>query len=106
MSAIEELFALHVRGSKIPVPEREFVFARPRRWRLDFAWPDRMVAVEVEGGTWTGGRHTRGSGFMEDCEKYANAAILGWTVLRVTSDHVRTGQAVKWLEQIFDREAS
>lgn len=106
MSAIEELFALHVRGSKIPVPEREFVFARPRRWRLDFAWPDRMVAVEVEGGTWTGGRHTRGSGFMEDCEKYANAAILGWTVLRVTSDHVRTGQAVKWLEQIFHREAS
>lgn len=105
MSAIEELFALHVRGAKMPLPERELVFARPRRWRLDFAWPDRMIAVEVEGGTWTGGRHTRGTGFMEDCEKYANAAILGWTVLRVTSDHVRTGQAVKWLEQLFNREA-
>lgn len=105
MSAIEELFALHVRGAKMPTPERELVFARPRRWRLDFAWPDRKVAVEVEGGTWTNGRHTRGTGFREDCEKYANAAILGWTVLRVTSDHVRTGQAIKWLEQLFEREA-
>jgi hypothetical protein len=43
-----------------------------------------MVALEVEGGAWSGGRHTRGAGFLGDMEKYNAAAILGWCVLRCT----------------------
>lgn len=86
--------------------EREFVFAAPRKWRLDFAWPDDKIAVEVEGGTWTNGRHSRGAGFAADCEKYARAAILGWTVLRVTGDHVKSGQALQWLEELMEREVA
>jgi very-short-patch-repair endonuclease len=105
MSAIEELFALHIRGAKMQPAKREHVFAAPRKWRLDFAWPEEKIAVEVEGGTWTNGRHSRGTGFAADCEKYARAAILGWTVLRVTSDHVRTGQAIQWLEELMERES-
>jgi len=42
-----------------------------------------MVALEVEGGVWTGGRHTRGAGFIEDMEKYNAAACMGWFVLRI-----------------------
>jgi very-short-patch-repair endonuclease len=64
---------------------REYLFARPRRWRFDFAHPCTMVAIEIEGGTWVNGRHTRGSGFEADCEKYNAAAILGWRVLRFTT---------------------
>ena len=51
-------------------------------WRMDYAWPDQMVALEVEGGVYTGGRHTRGSGFVGDMAKYNAAGAMGWIVLR------------------------
>jgi hypothetical protein len=30
----------------LPVPVAEYHFARPRRWRFDWAWPERKVAVD------------------------------------------------------------
>ena len=69
---------------KLPMPEQEWRFHHERRWRFDFAWPGHKVAVECEGGAWSGGRHTRGKGFIGDLEKYNAAAADGWTVLRYT----------------------
>ena len=72
----------------LAAPVLEHRFHQVRRWRFDFAWLDQKVAVEIEGGTFTGGRHTRGLGHHQDCDKY-NAAILdGWKVLRFTSLHL------------------
>ena len=71
-------------------PMREYCFAKPRRWRFDYAWPDYKIALEVEGGAWTHGRHTRGSGFVNDMEKYNTAILAGWIVLRVTPDQLLT----------------
>jgi len=68
----------------LPRPEQEWGFAKPRRWRFDFAWPGHKVAVECEGGVWSGGRHTRGKGFIGDLEKYNAAATDCWIVLRYT----------------------
>ena len=51
-------------------------------WRMDYAWPEERVALEVEGAVWTGGRHTRGAGFSEDLRKYNAAGSMGWIVLR------------------------
>lgn len=65
-------------------PEAEYRFHPVRRWRFDFAWPSVKVAVECEGGTWTRGRHTRGSGYRGDCEKYNVATAAGWRVFRCT----------------------
>ncbi|WP_316867334.1 hypothetical protein [Ralstonia mannitolilytica] len=62
MSLGEETFALHLRAAGIDGFEREYRFAAPRRWKFDFANPALMVALEVEGGTWTRGRHTSGKG--------------------------------------------
>lgn len=81
--------------------ELEFARAIGRKWRFDFAWPARHVALEVEGGTWTGGAHTRGAHFESDCEKYAIAAIQGWRVIRATTDQVRTGVAGAWMQRIL-----
>lgn len=98
----EERLALHIRATRLPDPEREYRFDDKRRWRFDFAWPDRKIAVEVEGGTWGGGRHTTGAGFKADCEKYAAAQLAGWIVLRVTTDHVVSGEAIGWITQALE----
>jgi very-short-patch-repair endonuclease len=74
---------------------REFQFELTRGWRFDFAWPDVHVAVEIEGGQWIGGHG--GTRFEQDCVKYAEAAIGGWLVLRVTTDMVEDGRAVALL---------
>lgn len=89
-SDLERAFLTHWRtlAPDAPMPVREHVFARElgRRWRWDFCWPPQMVALELEGGTWSTGRHVRGRGFRGDCEKQNAATLLGWRVLRVTSD--------------------
>jgi very-short-patch-repair endonuclease len=77
------------RAFGIPDPEPEFRFAPPRRWRFDYAWPGHKVALEIEGGVWTGGRHTSGAGFCKDMEKYNAAAVAGWRVLRCQPKELR-----------------
>ena len=74
----------------LPQPEREFQFAPPRKWRFDFSWFAQQVALEVDGGVWTGGRHTRGKGFVADIEKLNEAAVLGWCVLRCTTSDIES----------------
>lgn len=66
----------------------EYRFHATRKWRFDYAIPDYLIAIEYEGGVFSDGRHTRGTGFVNDCDKY-NAAILdGWRLLRYTIVHL------------------
>lgn len=104
MSELEEVLALQIRADGLPEPERQYVFAPPRKWPFDFAWPDRKLAVEVQGGTWTGGRHTRPAGYRNDCEKAIEAARRGWTVLPFTSDMVTEGYAVRTIREMLGVE--
>ena len=69
--------------------EREFRFHPLAGWRFDLAFPAPRVAVEVDGGTWTQGRHTRGAGHASDCEKRNAAQALGWVVLTFPADKVK-----------------
>lgn len=82
---------LRVLGKDLPDPEREYEFASERRYRFDFAWPERMVAVEIDGGTRMvgGGRH----GGDGDREKLNLAASKGWRVLRFSGDMLATDPA-------------
>lgn len=66
----------------------EHKFHPTRGWRFDYAHPGAMVAIELEGGIWTNGRHTNGAGFIGDCAKYNEAALLGWTVFRIPTSGV------------------
>jgi len=90
----EQLLAQILLCGDMEPPEEEFRFAPPRMWRFDFCFLVQRVAVEVEGGTWTRGRHSRGGGFAEDCLKYNEAAIMGYTVLRFTTQQVESGLAL------------
>lgn len=92
LSPGEEAFYLHCRVENLD-PEREFRFHEERKWRFDFAFPRQKLAIEVEGR----GRHQSFGGFDKDCEKYAEAVILGWRVIRVTPTQVMSGQAMDWV---------
>lgn len=78
------LFFKLLKRDGISEPETEWKFHPVRHWRFDFAWPQKKLALEVEGGVWTNGRHNRGQGFVNDMSKYNSAALLGWRVLRTT----------------------
>jgi len=107
-----------IRTRKLLIPEYQYRFAaiatggigkgvrkrlaeaELKDWAFDFAWPSSMIAIEVEGGSWVNGRHTRGAGFEEDCTKYNSATVMGWKVLRVTPKQVNNGAAMKWIERM------
>ena len=76
-------------GGDLPQWEREYKFHPRRRWRFDFAWPEHLVAVEIEGGIFNYGRHNRPLGYQNDCEKYNAATVRGWRVLRFTEGMLR-----------------
>lgn len=96
-SSLERLFRIQLNANNIEGFVQEKIFHLTRRWRFDFAWPEIKLAVEIQGGTWSKGRHARGSGIKGDCEKYSQAAILGWRIIFATSEHVRSGEALQWV---------
>lgn len=81
----------------------EHRFDPARRWRFDFAHPASRVAIEIEGGVWTGGRHTRGKGFIGDLEKYNAAALAGWAVFRFTPQQITAKNIEKVVEFALER---
>ena len=108
-SAAEEMLALQLRALGLPFV-REHRFHPTRRWRFDFANLGRYIAIEVEGihrfdktgkPTKHPGRHRSAEGIEADCEKYAEAILLGWRVLRVTPGMVRSGRAVGYVEKLM-----
>lgn len=83
---ITDLFTVLCRSDLNVECVKEFKFHPTRRWRFDYAIPEHRIALEVEGGVWTGGRHTRPQGFLGDIEKYNTATLMGWRVFRTTPD--------------------
>ncbi len=101
-SDLEAAFAFQLRVAGLPDAEREYMFALEamgRRWRWDFCWPDAMLAVELQGGVWARGRHSRGAGYIADCEKSNAGTLLGWRLLRFTREQVESGYALECVER-------
>ena len=118
-SALEATLALQLRALGHD-HVREYYFAReavgnPKKdirkalkdaglkdWRFDFAFKHEKLAVEIEGGVFTGGRHTRGAGFIEDTHKYNAAVLLGWRVLRFAAPDIKSGAALVVIDRALD----
>src|SRR5262245_12547573 len=94
--------AAQIKLAGLREPIREYRFNPSRRWRADFAWPDRRLLLEVEGAVFVNGRHTRGKGFTADIEKYNQAVLDGYKVLRVTPEHIKRGYALGLLAAELD----
>lgn len=83
-------------------PVREYIFHDKRKWRIDWAFPDRMIAIEYEGMPFRGkSRHTTISGFTGDTEKYNELALNGWRLLRFNAITVKSGLAHDYIVRIF-----
>lgn len=81
----------------------EYKFHQTRRWRFDMARPDIKLAVEIDGGCWTGGRHSGGKGQIADMEK-GNAAIIdGWQVLHFPPEQIADGTAYRIIHFLHHR---
>ncbi|WP_159515976.1 DUF559 domain-containing protein [Acinetobacter sp. 18QD2AZ41W] len=80
--------------------EQEFEFHQVRKWRADFHLVGKKILVEVEGGIWSGGRHTRSKGYVGDMEKYNAATMLGYQVIRFSTDQVKSGHAIQQIEKM------
>lgn len=92
---------LMVKAAGLPTATREHAFHPGRRWRFDFAYPDRKIGIEVEGGIWRqgGGAHSHPLNILRDIEKYNAAAVLGWRILRFTTEDVSNGVAVETIRR-------
>lgn len=102
-SYLERITATIIENECLPMPVEEFRFCEQRRWRFDFCWPDKKVALEVEGAVWSkNGRHTSGKGYTADCEKYNFAILDGWKLIRVTKLHIINGQMIAWLKKALE----
>lgn len=96
-----EIVKAFFKAHNLPEPQTEFRFNPNRKWRFDFAFPMEKIALEVEGGIWSGGRHSRPTGIMGDIEKYNSAATLGWRVLRVTPQNLCMAETIELLKENF-----
>lgn len=63
----------------------ELQFHNVRKFRFDWAIPEKMIAIEFEGIISKKSRHTTVKGYSMDCTKYNIAASNGWRVLRYTA---------------------
>ena len=71
----------------------EYRFHPKRRWRLDWFVPSVNIGIEIEGGIWTRGRHTRPQGFLRDIEKYNMAALMGIQLYRINYQDLKSAKA-------------
>ncbi len=80
---------------------REFKFHPQRKWRLDLYASAYQFGIELHGGIFSGGRHTRGSGFRDDREKMNAAVELGISVLEYWPQAIADGSAAAQVERII-----
>ena len=86
VSKLESRFLFLWRVAQGPILEREIRFHPERKWRADFGHLESRTLIEIEGGIFQreAGRHNRGAGYAKDAEKYLEAVLAGWTVIRLT----------------------
>lgn len=92
-SAAEELFQFQLRAHRLTF-DRELPFHPQRKWRFDFAHVPARLAVEINGGAYSGGRHHTPAGSEKDWEKLNAAQLLGWKVLQYSPRQIKSGSAI------------
>ncbi len=87
-SELEVLAWRMLSNSVLPEAQRQWWVDGPngRRFRLDFAWPRRLVAFETEGFEW----HATRARWKQDRLRTAALERLGWRIVVATWDDVKS----------------
>ncbi len=94
-SDLEEVFALQLDALGLTGYLREYQAIKGRKYRFDFCWEHAKLLAEINGGTFTKGAHSTGTGIRRDYEKNNLAQLEGWRCLMFDSEMVRSGEAVE-----------
>jgi len=79
----------------------EHKFHKTRKWRFDMAFLEDMIAIEVQGGVFSGGRHSRGAGMRKDYEKHNQAVLYGWRMIYVLPEQVLKADLVNLIKKVM-----
>lgn len=93
------------RGLEGPELVTEYRFHPTRKWACDYAHIEARTIIEIDGGVWSGGRHNRGQGYIDDCRKLNAASALGWTVFRIATGMVSVDDVQPIIDHITKRTA-
>ncbi len=89
-------FLTQLKLARLPEPVVELKFHPVRKWRFDFAFADKKLAIEYQGGVYYKGMgHQTTAGMERDCLKFSSAAALGWRVMPINAGMVRRGEALQ-----------
>lgn len=102
-TVVEELMASQLHDAGLAPFQQNAYFIRGRKFQADFWWPEKRIALEVDGGVWMPrSGHTSGAGYTSDRERDVEALLQGIITVRYTSDQVRNGYAISTFKRIFD----
>jgi len=106
-SALENLFAMQLDSAGLTGYVREYQAIPGRKFRFDFAFiqPEHRLLIEINGGTYNGGAHSRGVGLNRDYEKGNLAVVHNWRVLSFDTKQVKSGAALEVVEQLINNQS-
>lgn len=105
-SPLEDIFAFQLDSAGLTGYIREYQAIPGRRFRFDFAFiqPEHRLLIEINGGTYSKGAHSTGTGINRDYEKNNLAVLNGWRVLSFDTKMVKSGAALEVVEQFLRGE--
>ena len=100
----EDLLAFQIKAAGLPEPVRQYYYARPRKLRADFSFPEHRLLIEIQGGIFMkrGGAHGSITGILADLDRLNAATLAGFYMLRFTPDQVKTGEALAVIEKALE----
>ena len=102
-SELEELFSMQLDTLGITGYLREYQAIKGRKFRWDFCFKGARLLVEINGGTFTKGAHSTGTGIRRDYEKNNLAQLAGWRCLMFDGEMVRSGEAVEVVRKALEQ---
>ena len=94
-SELEDIFAVQLDSAGLTGYVREYRAIPGRKFRFDFAFMKERLLVEINGGTYSKGAHSTGTGINRDYEKGNLAVLNGWRVLSFDTKQVKSGAALE-----------
>lgn len=104
-SAAESLLAFQLTAAGLPGFERQYRYVPGHKFTADFAYTKQRILIHVDGGVYSKRAHGSITGILADITRHNLATLAGWRSLRCTPDMVKSGEALRLVEQALRIEA-